>query len=79
MTTRKGDVMTFGPFQHHVVWTWPGPSFMQTHRLFSPKVILKGLKQFGFSYLQALRDARRNNKGSQPANQAAASGPRSAA
>jgi hypothetical protein len=73
VTTRRGDVMTFGPFQHHVVWTWPGPSFMQTHRLFSPKVILKGLKQFGFSYLQALRDARRNNKGSQPANQAAAS------
>ena len=73
ITTRPGDVMTFGFYQHHTVFTWPGPSFMQTHRIVGPKILLAGVRKFGASYAFSILDGLLNNVrgGLKPANQAA--------
>lgn len=70
LTTRAGDVVTFGSFQHHIVLTHPGPSFMQTHRIVTTRGILEGVRNFGWSMVQAVMDARATNKDKTTANQA---------
>jgi hypothetical protein len=67
---RRGDILTFGQYQHHIVVTAPGPSFMQTYRIVSPANIWPIIHNFGWSGVRSIVDARINNPSRKAAVQA---------
>lgn len=70
LQTTPGTVLTFGSFQHHMVITQPGPSFMQNYRHFDITVVLRGISEFGWPFLRAIADTMRTNVRRGAANQA---------